>query len=342
MSLTVSRIRLFGDSWTPLDAIALTAVTALAGLLRFSGITHPGAFVFDEFYASDACLYVFGPEARCLTDAEISMVHPPLGKWLIGIGIRAFDFTPAGWRVAPLIAGTLSVAILYLLARRLLGSTLAASVAAGLLTFDFLHFVMSRTAMLDIFVVFFGLIAFLCLIYDRDRGNSVAGSGRILQQLSDRRWLFTAGAAAGGAVASKWSGLYLLAAVWLMAVLHGAAGRGAHRHRETLRREGALLVIALVMIPAIVYVTSYVGRLDGELFATPWEPGSWSQAFIARHQMMLDHHTGSLYNHPYASPAWSWLLVKRPVLFYFHETRNGGYQEILALGNPLVWWSGLL
>ena len=108
------------------------------------------------------------------------MVHPPLAKWLMALGIRAFDFTPAGWRVAPLIAGTLSVALLYLLARRLPASILAASLAAGLLVFDFLHFVMSRTAMLDVFVVFFGLLSFVCLTYDRDReadGGSSAAAG---------------------------------------------------------------------------------------------------------------------------------------------------------------------
>jgi hypothetical protein len=67
-----------------------------------------------------------------------------------------------------------------LLARRLLGSTLAASLAAGLLTFDFLHFVMSRTAMLDVFVVFFGLVSFLCLLYDRDRSVTIRPVSRNL------------------------------------------------------------------------------------------------------------------------------------------------------------------
>jgi len=337
--------RLSGPHWTPLDTLVVTVLTALAGALRFRGITSPGAFVFDEFYASDACLYFRGPDANCLTDAEISMVHPPLAKWLIGLGIRAFDFTPAGWRVAPLIAGTLSVAVLYLLARRLLGSTLGASLAAGLLTFDFLHFVMSRTAMLDVFVVFFGLLSFLCLLYDRDRDNASTptASGPLLKRLGERRWLLAAGLAGGAAVAVKWSGVYLLATVAVLAFMHGAARHdGAHRYRRAARDEGVLLLMALVFVPAIVYVISYAGLLDGSLLAWPWQHGSWAQSFVARQQLMLEHHTGALYNHPYASPAWSWLLLKRPVLFYFHQTRSGGYQEILALGNPLVWWPGLL
>ena len=152
-----------------MDAIAVVALTVLGGAMRLDGISHPGRFVFDEFYAADACLYVLGPQPLCQTTREVSFVHPPLAKWLIGAGIWLFGFNSAGWRVAPLVAGTLSVALLYILARRILDSTFAACLAAGLLTFDLLHFVMSRTAMLDSFVVFFGLALFLGLQLDRER-----------------------------------------------------------------------------------------------------------------------------------------------------------------------------
>jgi len=331
--------------WTSLDTLLVTVLTALAGALRFRGITNVRGMVFDEFYAADACLYVLGPNAHCLNTTEISIAHPPLGKWLIGVGIRLFGFTPGGWRLAPLVAGTLTVALLYLLARRLLGSTLAASLAAGLLAVDFLHFVMSRTAMLDVFVVFFGLLSFLCLLYDRDRhgAGGPASRSRVLQQLRDRRWLFAAGLAGGAAIACKWSGVYLLAAVGVLAFIHGAAGRReAHRYWLVTRDEGPLLSIALVILPAIIYIVSYAGNLDGSLLAWPWEHGSWTRAFVARQHLMLEHHTGALYTHPYTSPAWSWLLIKRPVLIHFHDLGRGNYREILAFGNPLVWWSGLL
>jgi dolichyl-phosphate-mannose-protein mannosyltransferase len=330
--------------WTAADTVLVTLLTGLAGALRFAGITAPRAFVFDEFYASDACLYVLGPQALCRATSEISLVHPPLGKWLIGLGIRLFGFTPAGWRVAPLVAGTLSVAVLYVIARRLFGSRSAAALAAGLLAFDFLHFVMSRVAMLDIFVVFFGLLSFGCLLYDRDRGAPPppAGGRASFHRWSERRWLFGAGLAGGAAVASKWSGLYLLAAVAVLAVLYGAARRaGPRRYRDVVREEGALLAVALVAVPAAVYVASYAGVLHGTLLTWPWAQRAWVQAFVARHRLMLEHHTGPLYVHPYASPAWSWLLLKRPVLFHFREF-GGNYREILALGNPVVWWTGLV
>jgi len=320
----------------------LFALTGLAGALRFAGITQPRGFVFDEYYAADACLYVLGPRPSCLTTTEISFVHPPLAKWLIGAGIRLFGFNTAGWRVAPLVAGTLSIAVMYLLARRLLRSTLAASLAAGLLTFDFLHFVMSRTAMLDIFVVFFGLAAFLCLVYDADRpeGPSLP-SVNLRARLGRRPWLLGAGLMGGAAVACKWSGGYLMAAVALLAFWqHARRTSESQSGVERIISESGVLLLALVAIPAAVYVGSYAGRLDGAVFAPPWSEGSWVHAFLVRQQAMLAHHTGSLYVHPYMSPAWSWPFVKRPVLFSFGDGTSG-YQEILALGNPLVWWAAL-
>jgi dolichyl-phosphate-mannose--protein O-mannosyl transferase len=189
--------------WSVLDTVLVAGITALASVLRLAHITRPSGFVFDEFYASDACLYLRGPSGGCMTATEISVAHPPLAKWLIAVGIRLFGFNPAGWRFAPFVAGTLSVAVLYLLARRLLGSTPGAALAAVLLTFDFLHFVMSRTAMLDVFVVLFGLTAFVCLLYDRDR-TAVPRTG-FPAQVWARPWLLGAGLAAGAAVACKWS-----------------------------------------------------------------------------------------------------------------------------------------
>src|SRR6185503_17600441 len=48
--------------------------------------------------------------------------------------------------------------------------------------------------------------------------------------------------------------------------------------------------------------------------------------------------TGLAGDHPYESAPWSWLLLKRPVAYSFAD--GGSYREILAIGNPLTWWTG--
>ncbi|HVA20754.1 MAG TPA: phospholipid carrier-dependent glycosyltransferase [Candidatus Micrarchaeia archaeon] len=56
--------------------------------------------------------------------------------------------------------------------------------------------------------------------------------------------------------------------------------------------------------------------------------------------------------HPFASPFWSWPLVMHPVLFYAHYSGFGSsvvagqtvadYAWITDMGNPVLWWLGLL
>ena len=54
------------------------------------------------------------------------------------------------------------------IARRLFRSTVLGCAAGLLMALDGMHFVLSRTALLDIFLMFFVLAAFGCLVLDRD------------------------------------------------------------------------------------------------------------------------------------------------------------------------------
>jgi dolichyl-phosphate-mannose-protein mannosyltransferase len=99
------------------------------------------------------------------------------------------------------------------------------------------------------------------------------------------------------------------------------------------------LLVLLGLVPLAVYLASYVGRVDGSLLALPWSAGSAWHAILQHQSAMLHFHLGLGGDHPYESAAWSWLLLKRPVVFFFAEG-GGTHREILALGNPLTWWGG--
>jgi dolichyl-phosphate-mannose--protein O-mannosyl transferase len=175
--------------------LGLIGVVLLAGFVRFDGLGTPTTFIGDEgFYAPDGCLYVHGGH-QCHRSVESSPEHPPLGKWLIGLGIKATSFTPQGWRIAPAIAGTLTVALLFLLALRLFGSAGFATFTAALLALDPLHIVQSRIATLDVFVTLFGVAAVLFAVLDYQHPSE-----RLVPP-----WRLAAGLAAGAAVASKGS-----------------------------------------------------------------------------------------------------------------------------------------
>ncbi len=64
-----------------------------------------------------------------------------------------------GWRFLDVVFGALVVMLLYAFAKRVTGSTLFATIAALLLTFDGMHFVQSRIATPEGFVVFFATLA---------------------------------------------------------------------------------------------------------------------------------------------------------------------------------------
>ncbi|CAN5605947.1 phospholipid carrier-dependent glycosyltransferase [soil metagenome] len=330
-------------SWSALDWVALGAVTIVAALLRTLRLADPRSLVFDEtYYAKDACWYALGSRSACGIDAEQTAVHPPLGKWLIAAGVKAFGYDSFGWRIAAVVAGTMTVALLYLLARKVLRSTLGATVASGLLAFDLLHFVQSRIAMLDVFMVLFGVAAILFCVLDRQ--TMLEGRRGEPGRLGVSPWRLAAGVAAGAAVASKWSGgLFAITAL----ALTSAWAWGARRRLEgrsrgpSGRREAASILLSLVVLPLLVYVLTYVGRLDGDLVALPGSSGSWLRALWDRQLYMFDFHSGLEATHPYASPAWSWILLKRPVSYFFEATPGGDYMEIFATGSPLVWWPSI-
>src|SRR6185312_5270825 len=105
------------------------------------------------------------------TQGPSMIVHPEVGKWIIGAAELLFGMNPYGWRVASAVVGALMVMVMVRLARRLTGSTLLGATAGLLLCFDGLQYVLSRLALLDIFMAFFMLCAVACLVADRDWGR---------------------------------------------------------------------------------------------------------------------------------------------------------------------------
>ncbi|MFP5298158.1 MAG: dolichyl-phosphate-mannose--protein mannosyltransferase [Actinomycetota bacterium] len=278
-------------------------------------------------------------------------VHPTVGKWLIGAGIKAFGFDSFGWRIAPAVAGIFTVLLMYLIARKLFGSWIWATLAAGLLAFDPLHFVQSRISMLDIFIPLFGPAAILFTLLDRDRILEAEDAGSWPQRrLTGRPWRIAAGVAGGLALATKWTGgFYLALAIILAFAWEVAARRGAPKaFGRALRQEWLSFAVWMVVLPLAVYTASYIGQIHGPIF-TPWQEGSWVREFLGHHRYMWNFHIGLDATHSYQSPPWSWILIKRPVSYYFCSggscnppIAEGDYSEIFAVGNPIVWWTSLL
>ena len=160
--------------------VAILAVTAIAGVLRFTHLSRPPELFFDEnYYAKSGCILIGDSDKVCKVDSNDehywrdnkwdvgSWVHPPLGKWTIGMGEKLFGVTPFGWRFSSAVAGTLIVTMVAILAQLLFGSALWTFVAGLLMAVESLNVVLSRSALLDIHLEFWVLAGFLLLLLDR-------------------------------------------------------------------------------------------------------------------------------------------------------------------------------
>src|SRR3954454_3338785 len=165
-------------------------ITDFAAYLRFHHLTRPKAknpLVFDEvYYAHDADSLLhhgveLGPTFNHGPAVNDFIVHPPVGKWMIAVGEWFFPGAHTrtiggtiypgdtfGWRFSAAVVGTLAVLIIARTVRRMTRSTLLGCAAGLLLALDGLEFVQSRIATLDIFLMFWILAAFACLVADRD------------------------------------------------------------------------------------------------------------------------------------------------------------------------------
>ena len=298
----------------------------LAGGLRLARLDEPARLHFDEvYYVGDAQDYLRqGVE-------EVRPAHPPVGKWLIAAGILVAGDEPSGWRLAPALAGTLTVLVTYLLALRLLRRRAPAALAALLVALDGLAFTMSRIGMLDAFVALFVVTGAWLLAVDRDDPG--------------RPWRLLAGTSFGLALGTKWSAALALAVALAVVVARD----------RSLRR----VVVPLVVVPAAVYALGYTGWLVS--YERTEEAGEQCEAgrcgtspvdrvvgLVDEQREMVSFHRRLEPRHPYRSPAWRWPLLQRPVLTYFERCPRddgeacrvppGTRARIVGLGNPVLWW----
>lgn len=342
-------------------------VTAVAAGVRFWALGFPQGKSFDElYYATEAQeLLRYGYEDN---RDYMFIVHPPLGKWLIALTSWLFGNDAVGWRAAPALAGTISVLIMVRLARRMFRSTVLGVLAGGLLALDGISVVMSRVALLDIFLQTFVLAGFAALVIDRDQMRARLGelyaAGVDMTygapSLGPRPWRLVGGVLLGLSFAVKWSGLSFWAGFALLSILWD---RGALRSagveqpwRATFRRSVPAGVFSLGLAPLAAYFLSWTGWFVGEnSWSRHWgdsHPGTGLFKFLpSGFRSLLDYHHQAyefhshLYDpHAYKANPWSWLVLGRPTSFYAPQNVIGCgapscTREILLIGTPIMYWA---
>ena len=336
-------------------------------------LSPPNGQVFDEVYfPDDARKDVKGIEQCHPTTKDCQYSYfdpePPLAKELIAAGEWGYGwyratfqgargdyidlgFNTFGWRIAACLFGTLCIPMMYLLAKRLWPNRIFAIAAATLACFDGMFFIQSRIGMIDIFPIFFILASyFLFLVHVQSRSFNAS-------MLS----LLALGTVLGIGIAAKWIVLAAWASIVFLLVLRialrslkvefGPSGwpflssRSGERTAISSVYWPAYLsvaIIALVIIPLGIYIVAWYPFFARGQFQNISD--------LVKYQVeSFNYHRNLNATHPYGSPAWSWPLLARPVLYYAEYTNLGidhfTGQPLIArmsnLGNPWIWWTSL-
>lgn len=378
--------------------IVTVIVCAIGAILRLLRLGSTRKLIFDEtYYVKDAySLWHFGYETNWPKGADTKfiagdfsslsadpafVVHPPLGKWIIGLGMKIFGWSnPFGWRIAAAICGIIVVYLTCRLAWALFNSWILTGIAGMFVATDGVAISLSRVGLLDGILAAFCLAGVLCVVYDQQQvrerlSRNLLGANLGNDRVGVRWWLVLAGVWLGYACAVKWSGLYLLAVCGLFVFARDLSLRLSALRLNPLvlskdypavtgKSRACLGAIVRGGLPAfgqlvVVAIAVYFANW-WNWFAHPKAWGHGKTAAVTGHSSWLDpisdyltymsevmkFHTGVTSKHPYQSYPWQWLINQRPTSMLFEKPHgdSGDFtvEAMSSLGNPMLWWVGVI
>ena len=301
--------------FTLLDVALIVVLTLVGFALRVVGVGQPAKMYFDEIYYVDAADKLWSGKP------DPNSVHPPLGKWLIGLGVHGADQLmpkstpqPFKWRIASVIAGTLCIGITYALGLLLFNYSRTAAGLAGLfVATEHLHIATSRIAMLDPFLALFCLLGIWGALKYFLGGHE--------------RWAVMSAFTLGLATGCKWSGLFTAFGCFV-------AGWWIDRKELTRDRTQRYFFWLLLLLP-LAYFLCYLHLFLSDGFHLE----TFSKIFNQGERMVEFRYDTKQFTHRYLSYFWSWPLVLNPIWLFFDENKDTNtIKAICAMGMPLFWW----
>lgn len=295
-------------------------------------ITFMNSAYFDEIYHPRTAY----EHIRGVYPYEIT--HPPLGKLIMGVGIRLFGMTPFGWRFMGTLFGVGMLPLLYVFLKNLFGRTSIAVCGTILLAADFMHLAQTRLATIDTYAFFF-----ILLMYWFMYRWLVLPAGTPFRKCALP--LFLSGLFWGIGAACKWTviygctGLVVLYFLGLALKLRQWPEESRHERVGWTVKALAFSVLTFALIPAAIYTLSYLpyAAASGDLSLQNLIAEMWENQ-----KYMLSYHSGVTDTHPYSSRWYQWLFDARPILYYMDNSVSGVTTRFAAFVNPVVCWGGLL
>lgn len=277
--------------------------------------------------------------------------HPPLGKLIIALGMLIFGVNPFGWRIMGTLFGAAMIPVMYLFGKKIFHKRIYGFISAFLIMFECMHFAQTRIGTIDSYAGLFVILTYY-FMYDFFINKSYETGFKkslIPLLLSGIFW--------GLASASKWTAVYAgggLAVLYFTSKIleYRSYGNLLKRRKVTgtprkdkirawLVNNFGLTSLACVLffvaIPIIIYVSSYL-----PIITLPGDNHNLKEVW--QYQVnMYDYHSKLTADHDFASPAWSWPLIKKPLLEYRDTGLPANRTSIMyVMGNPAVFWFGIV
>ncbi len=281
-------------------------IALVAFATRFWNLDGTADIVFDEvYYPKFAQNYLRGEP---LFDA-----HPPLGKYIIALGIQLFGYAPFGYRCMTALAGALLPLVTYELVWQLSDRRSWAWLTGWFVAMDGLLLVESRFGLINIYILLFGMLSHLCMVLALKR--------------SHQRWFWViaTGLMLGASFSIKWTGLAYVVGLIAIAIYISC------RYRQALNIPQILF--GLLLIPIAFYFLQWLPHLWINPERDIWE---LHRQIFGFHQNLGIGKAEPV--HPYCSPWWSWIFLLRPVAYFFENRPNNMVEFVHAMGNPFLYW----
>jgi len=298
----------------------------LAGMfLRFIGLNQINEPIFDEiFYPQYGFMYLQGE--------EFFYAHPPFANYLYSLAIWLYSLTPLfeaesldkinfyelsvlSYRWLNALIGSLFIPVIYGICNLLSKNRSFAILGALFVAIEGSLIVDSRTALANMFLLFFGFSSIYFLL-------------RFLKKAGQSLNLYVAAILMGITVSIKWSGLGFL---FISIVCFVQAQKFSLKNLELKS------LCTYLFLATLLYVILFIPDL---YLNTQYD-------FVEKHQQILGYHRTmvSENEHPYCSEWYSWPILVKPIAYYFSQnyfSSGTWFTSVHLLPNPLLNWLSLL
>lgn len=316
----------------------LIILTVAAFFTRFYHLSHPAAVVFDEIYFAQF-------SSKYLTGDSFFDIHPPHGKLILAVALRFFNISSnTDWgaisksngflepniafaiRFLPALFGSLLIPLVFILVFVISRSKLAAFLAATFFLLDNALLVQSRFCLMDVFLIFFALLAILFFFLAK-------------QAQGKKMWMFwvLCGIFLGMSAGIKITGLAVIGVIFLFEIIEIIIK--IFKRAEIKIGQKIAVFLCISLLPFLVYFGGFLVHF--KLIRNSYGPHirDIPVGFLGTNISMLTANYNIAQQHPFQSKWFLWPFGKKEVYYW---RKNDGSQNIWLAGNEPLWRASLM